>query len=109
MKTVRFWYIPEAEVRFTREEVESLILLSERHHDYKCRELSRRGGVLYGMRNMFDKDGDRDVTIAYRLDAGTADLLAKVAEYDPMLLKLVRIVKMLNQEWRIHNAENLNR
>lgn len=120
MKVLRYWYTPSADVEFTWTEVECMILFSERHYDYKCRELSKQGGVLYGMRNMFDaklplRTGSPDdlavrkvATITYRLDAGTADLLAKTVEQDPsMLYKLKPIVKALNSEWRRVNKGNL--
>lgn len=120
MKFQRYWYKPEADVEFTWVEVESMILFSEMHYDYKCKELSKQGGVLYGMRNMFDarlplRTGSPDdlavrkvATITYRLDAGTADLLAKCVEADPaMLYKLMPIVKALNDEWRKMNARSI--
>jgi hypothetical protein len=108
MKTLAMWYVPEVDVEFTWADVESMILLSERHYDYKCKELSQQYvGVLYGMRNMFESRG-KDATIIYRLNGRTADLLAKCVERDPMLLyKMMPIVKKLNDEWRRVNAENL--
>jgi hypothetical protein len=120
MKHLRYIYYPQADVEFTWSEVECMILFSERHYDYKCRELSKEGGVLYGMRNMFDaklplRTGGEDdkavrrvAKIVYRLDGTTADLLAKTMEQDPtMLMKLVAIVKGLNKEFRRINAEYL--
>jgi hypothetical protein len=114
------WYAPSADVEFTWTDVECMILFSERHYDYKCRELSKQGGVLYGMRNMFDarlplRTGGEDdlavrrvATITYRLDSDTADLLAKTVEQDPaMLYKMMPIVKILNAEWRKINRKNL--
>lgn len=121
MKLVRMWYTPEADVEFTWTDVETMILFSEMHYDYKCRELSKQGGVLYGMRNMFDarlplRTGSPDdlavrkvATITYRLNAGTADLLAKTVEQDPLMLyRLMPIVKRLNAEWRRINKETLD-
>jgi hypothetical protein len=120
VKLLRMWYAPSAEVEFTWTEVECMILFSEQHYDYKCKELSRQGGVLYGMRNMFDaklplRTGGADdlavrrvATITYRLDATTADLLAKTVEQDPaMLYKLMPVVKKLNAEWNKINAKNV--
>jgi hypothetical protein len=120
VKLLRMWYTPSADVEFTWTEVECMILFSERHYDYKCRELSKQGGVLYGMRNMFDarlplRTGSPDdlavrkvATITYRLDVDTADLLAKTIEADPaMLYKMMPIVKGLNAEWRKINRKNL--
>lgn len=117
MKLLRMWYMPEADVEFTWTDVECLILLSERHYDYKCQELSKQGGMLYGMRNMFsfplnlgtedDKAIRRTATITYRLDATEANLLAKCSESDPSLLyRLVPIFKALNDEYLKINAEN---
>ena len=119
MKIQRMWYTPSADVEFTWTEVECMILFSERHYDYKCRELSKPGGVLFGMRNMFDarlplRTGSPDdlavrkvANITWRLDATTADLLAKTVEADPaMLYKMMPIVKKLNAEWRKINKKN---
>lgn len=107
MKTLSMWYQPIAEVELSRAEVESLALYSERHYDAKCRSLSKQGGIVYGMRNMFDSKG-RGAAIRYRLVAHDADLLTKVAECDPALsAKLLEITKALNAEWRKANAGNL--
>jgi hypothetical protein len=108
MKLLRFWYQPQADVEFTRSEVEDMIMFSEKHYDYQCRELSKQGGVLYGMRNMFEGNALSE-TIVYRIDARTADLLAKTVESDPLnqLYKLMPIVKALNEEWRTVNKGNL--
>jgi hypothetical protein len=120
MKILHMWYTPSVDVEFSWVEVESMILFSEMHYDYKCKELSKQGGVLYGMRNMFDarlplRTGSPDdlavrkvATITYRLDAGTADLLAKCVESDlSMLYKLMPIVKKLNAEWSKINAKSI--
>lgn len=111
MRLRKYWFKPQADVEFTWAEVKSLILFSERHYDHKCRALSKEGGVLYGMRNMFHNPvapGVRNETILYRMDAETADLLAKTVESDPaMLHKFMPIVKGLNEKWRTINAENL--
>lgn len=120
MKLLRLWYTPHAVVEFSWTEVECMILFSERHYDFKCRELSKPGGILTGMRNMFDarlplRTGSPDdlaarkvATISYRLDAGTADLLAKTVEQDPaMLYKMMPIVKGLNKEWKKINAKSI--
>lgn len=115
MKLLNFWYKPEADVEFTWTDVESLILLSEQHYDHKCRELSKEGGMLYGMRNMFqfplnlgtedDKAIRLTATIIYRLDSTKADLLAKCAEQDLLFRKqLLPIVKALNDEYLKMNA-----
>src|SRR5271157_5170730 len=120
MKLLRMWYAPSAEVEFTWTEVECMILFSERHYDHKCRELSKVGGDLYGMRNKFDAKlplrlGGADdlavrkvATITWTLDASAAGLLAKTVESDPsMLYKLMPVVKKLNAEWSKINAKNL--
>jgi hypothetical protein len=118
MKLLNIWYMPEADVEFSWTDVEDLILLSENHYDYKCRELSQRGGMLYGMRNMFhfpiflgderDKLLRLGAKITYRLDSSDANILAKCAESHPMLFsKLLPVVKKLNNEWRKINAKNL--
>jgi hypothetical protein len=119
MRIAAIWYKPEADVEFTWTEVESLILLSERHYDHKCKELSQQYvhkckelsqqyvGVLYGMRNMFEFQG-KGATITYRLDGSTADLLCKCAEADPALFgRLLPIFRALNDEWRRINKANL--
>ena len=107
MKLLRMWYQPIAEVEFTWAEVESLALLSERHYDHKCRELGKEGGVLHGMRNMFEAKG-KGAVIVYRLDGYAADMLAKTAEADPaLLLRLTNVSRQINGEWRKVNKENL--
>jgi len=100
MKILRMWYKPEAEIEFTLTEVWALTLFSERHYDYKCRELSMQGGLLRGMRNRFESD-TKDATISLCLDGSTVDLLAKCAEKDPSLSgRLVAILKTLNNDYR---------
>jgi hypothetical protein len=107
MKILRTWYQPEADVEFTLTDVWALTLFSERHYDYKCRELSMNGGLLRGMRNMFPETPDKDATITYRVDMSTAQLLAKCAEQDPSLLyTLMPVVKLLNDAYLKINAEN---
>lgn len=116
MKLLKIWYQPEADVEFSWVDVESMILFSERHYDYKCRELSKEGGVLIGMRNMFRFPINRqptslytrrNATITFRLDASTADLLAKCVEQDLLLLpKLMSVVKALNNMYYKMNKEN---
>ena len=100
MKLIKFWYQPQADVEFTWTEVEALILYSERHYDPTCQQLSQPGGVLNGMRNMFEFQG-KGATIVYRLNADEAQLLAKVSECDPSLLyKTANIVNEHNKAWR---------
>lgn len=108
MKVLSMWYQPIAEVEFTWLEVTRLILYSEQHYDHKCIELSKEGGTLYGMRNMFVTKG-KDAKIVYRLDEHTAGLLAKCAERnDPaMLQKMVGVSREISNAWRKINAENL--
>jgi hypothetical protein len=116
MKLLRTWYQPIAEVEFTWAEVENLILFSETHYDYKCKEMSLPGGVLLGMRNMFnfplylgtedDKALRRSAKITYSLDGWTADLLTKVAQSDPVMgRKLGEITSHINDEWRKVNKD----
>ena len=100
MKLLKFWYQPEAEVEFTRKEVDELIRLSEKHYDMKCRALSQQGGVLFGMRNMFDGDAPTE-TIVYRLDMSHAQLVAKTAENNcGLLYKLANIVTQHDNAWK---------
>jgi len=111
MKLVKMWYQPQADVEVTWTEVESLMLLSERHYDVKCRELGQQGGALYGMRNMFETQG-KGAVVVYRLDMDKAQLVAKVSEADPALLyKFAGLVKQLNDGWRgingIHGMKGL--
>jgi hypothetical protein len=111
-------YKPSADVEFTWTEVECMILFSEMHYDYKCRELSKQGGELYGMRNKFDSKlplrtgGEDDLavrkiaTITWTLDSSLAGLLAKTVESDPaMLYKLMQIAHKLEAEWRKMNRK----
>lgn len=101
MKILRMWYTPQAEIEFTLTEVWALTLFSERHYDYKCRELSMSGGLLRGMRNRFEAKPAKDATISLLLDGSTVDLLAKCAEKDPTLFdRLSAILKTLNNEYR---------
>ena len=100
MKILRMWYTPQAEIEFTLTEVWALTLFSERHYDYKCRELSMQGGLLRSMRNRFESDA-KDATISLLLDGSSVDLLAKCAEKDPTLFgRLSAILKTLNAEYR---------
>jgi hypothetical protein len=118
VKILSVSYMPMAEVEFTWTEVECMILFSERHYDYKCRELSKCGGELYGMRNKFDAKlplrlgGPDDLaarkiaSITWTLDSTLAGLLAKTVESDPALLyKLMQIAHKLEAEWRKMNRK----
>jgi hypothetical protein len=118
VKILSMLYMPMADVEFTWTEVECMILFSERHYDHHCRELSKQGGKLYGMRNMFDgklplRLGGADdlavrkvATITYTVDVMLANLLAKTVEQDPaMLYKLMQVVNKLNAEWRKMNRK----
>lgn len=111
---VKFWYHPTAEVEFSWTEVETLILFSESHYEYKCRSLSKQGGTLYGMRNKFDDRLSvrilsiaeeaamrKDAKITWDLDNSTTQLLAKCCENNDLLLlkKLMEISRKLNDEY----------
>ena len=85
MKIASWRYIPEIRVVFTRAEVMKLIEFSERHYDYKCRELSKCG-ALNGMRNMLDHGEKPEDTVEYTLDNNTAQLIAKCCENNDMEL-----------------------
>ena len=107
MKIERIWYTPEADVEFTWTEVESMILLSERHYSYECKPTGEAGRILNGMRNRFEAKG-KGATISVKLGTTEADLLCKVCEADPsMLMRMHQVFRALNEEWKKVNKANL--
>lgn len=120
MKMGRMWYQPSVDVELTWAEVESMILLSEMHYDYRCKSLSvpGEGAILNAMRNMFEarlplRTGSPDdlavrkvTTITYRLTETEANLLAKVCERDPQMLhKMTQVFRALENKWKELNPQ----
>jgi hypothetical protein len=111
---VKFWYYPKVEVEVSWGEVEELILFSEHHYDGTCRNLSKQGGVLYGMRNRFDarlhvrildmaaeKALRKDAKITVSLTSEEVGLIAKCCENNDVLLLLrwLGVGHKLNDEY----------
>lgn len=93
MKFLQFQYIAQAEIELTWTEVQSLMLFSERHYDRRCVQASQIGGILWGFRHQFDNDRHFDGQVI-KVVIGSSDLnlLMKIAQYDPALLKSLTTV-----------------
>lgn len=104
MEIKNIYHHIHASVVFTRKEVETLIHCSEHHYDYKCKELSKPGGLLFGMRNKLEivSDGIRLELAEWTLGTDELNLLAKCAEYaqyldDVDFMVHIKMVKILNR------------
>jgi hypothetical protein len=127
MKIVRTWLHPKVDVEVTWSEMVTLMVLSATHYDGVCKSLSKQGGILYGWNNRFEATVDpetmtdiellrgtpswtrmRDKTITVMLNSREADLLAKVAERNPILhSRLSAVFGELVDKYYELNAENL--
>lgn len=83
MKTVKLIYEPKAMIEFTRQEVETLMVLAKAHYSGDCRSLAEQGGLLFGLNNTFILSPRRKLTLSWALTFRDVDLLRKVCEnYD---------------------------
>lgn len=101
MKLLDVRYTPSASVKFTREEVKTLIRCSERHYDGKCRRLSQPGGLLWGMQNKLRMSGN----VTWTMNFGELDTLAKVTELDAHELSL-QLGAVLHKLTEAYHEEN---
>ena len=96
------------EVRFTKEDVDFLVLCSERHYDTTCRNLSR-DGMINGMRNVLRvPPGEEVVPGTWKLSMSDLDILIKVTERlcypdansSPLHLKLRELFREARDKYR---------
>lgn len=81
MKQQEFHYKVEVVLEFTKDELDHLIRLSERHYDGKCKAASQQGGFLYGIRNRlnFQEEANRN-SVQDTFNSYDLDTLVKIAE-----------------------------
>jgi len=76
MQLKSFHAIIQAEIEFTREELDQLTKLSEAHYDGRCKAAGQLGGFLYGIKvQLFDQP-----SVAIQVNWYQLDLLCKIAE-----------------------------
>lgn len=81
MNRAEFVYDVYSEVTFTRPELEVLWACSQSHYDYKCKDASRQGGFLFGMRNVImwaEEEGKTEGQV--KLTRDQLDTLCKIME-----------------------------
>jgi hypothetical protein len=71
-----------AEISFTELDVDTLVELSRKHYDSKCRGLSKRGGLLFGMKNLFwvEEGEQKPRRATCKLSVRDLDTLCKVTQ-----------------------------
>lgn len=112
MEVTGFIYQPRATVRFTREEVATLIRCSRCHYDNRCKDQSVQGGLLWAFNNELDWEA-RDF-VERTLDFNKLDTLCKTVEVPPpdvealgrsLHKQLFNTLTRLNEEYRRLNPE----
>jgi hypothetical protein len=101
VKTGKFRYYPKLEVTFSLAEVEFLLACSQRHYDWRCREVGQCGGFLFGIKNYFIAR-ENEVETTVELDSTELNLLMKILESGgpPALsLALSKDFRLLNDEF----------
>lgn len=86
----KFVYKVLAEVQFTREELEILLVLSKHHYDGHCRSVSEVGGFLYGIKNGFKFAPE----IPHHLKFREIDTLCKILEMSDTLSPIQSLLEM---------------
>lgn len=82
MKFAKIIFTAEADISFTREEVELLMRLSASHYDGVCRQAGQVGGFLYGMNNRFVVEVPEVVALGNTVELSfrEIDTLCKILE-----------------------------
>jgi hypothetical protein len=96
---------PKAEVEITKADLAQLFVSAEHHYDDVCRQLANKGGLLWGTRNMLDKDE----MVIQTLSSRDLNILCKVSESPAcgidLHLKLCAIfAKIRSERERINNG-----
>lgn len=88
---------------FTADEVRNMLECSSHHYDAICKEVGKRGGFLYGLKNQFVEYPDEE-KIPCKLSFHQIDTLCKILEGHgadlDLAWKLKMILKDINEEWR---------
>lgn len=73
MERIGFDYDVKAELEITGADLRVLWKAAEHHYDTKCVEMTRQGGLLFGIRNFMCPDWDMFVQFLDQLNAGKRD------------------------------------
>jgi len=83
MKRTSYHYSIVTLAAYTKEDVDLLMVMSQRHYDSKCRQASQVGGIIYGMKNRLDFMLDEEKELGQVEASFTTqdlDLLCKITE-----------------------------
>jgi hypothetical protein len=131
MRQGNFSFKIMVDITISKEEVEYLIKVSERHYDLTCKQAGRPGGFIYGWKNRFyfnritfDRvkkevvEGPEPTEATITTDFAELDTVAKILEMEQMPLSdnklmFMEIVPILNsinrQDKRVNEMEELKR
>jgi hypothetical protein len=77
MKFLKVYYVSEAQITFTKDDLDLLMKCSASHYDATCRAAGNIGGFLYGYTQQLNVQADVEVFVSFR----HLDLLAKITEF----------------------------
>lgn len=67
-------------VEMTREDLDIIWACAERHYDLKVEQMTKQGGLLYGIKNHFTWPDVKDEKVSIRLNFRDLDTMAKALE-----------------------------
>jgi hypothetical protein len=100
MTLTEIHFMPKLLVRFSAEEITTMITYSRQHYDGACQKLSEPGGFLFGLQNCLDAGGTGFAE--WELSSRDLDILGKTLEREvgPLYWAVSKLFTVTQREYK---------